>query len=124
MQATICRRCHTPGRPSRLRANALFSFILSAGLILIGNLARAEESHPGLAAEAMYAEALLAYNTKKIDEAGRILDEVLKLDPNHLSALEMRALTLKIQGDDVKAVRIYKQLLKVKPEAERGPYYF
>src|SRR5262245_13707993 len=86
--------------------------------------ARAEESHPGLQAEAVYAEALLHYNQRKMAEAARALDEVLKLDPNHLAALEMRALTLKIQGDDKRSVEIYKQLIKVKPKSDHPPYHF
>jgi len=110
---------------ARLRRFGIQALIIPALLFFFtAPLTRAEESHPGLAAEAMYAEALIAYNKKKIDETIKILDEVLRLDPDHLSALEMRALTLKIKGDDPKSVQIYKKLLLLKPEADRGPYYF
>jgi tetratricopeptide (TPR) repeat protein len=86
--------------------------------------ARGEESHPGLAAEAMYAEALLAYNQKRYGEAAKILDEAMRTDPKNIPVLEMRALTLKIEGNDPKSVEVYRKLIELKPKEQRAPYHF
>ena len=78
-----------------------------------------EESHPGLGAESQYAEAVLAFNRKQTDEAIKVLDVILKENPNHVEALELKALSLKVKGDDPKSIGVYEKLISIKPEAER-----
>lgn len=83
-----------------------------------------DESHPGLGLESEYSEAVLAYNKKQTSEAIRILNDILKQKPDHVQALELKALTLKSGGDEREALDTYQRLIKLKPEKERGPYYF
>lgn len=83
-----------------------------------------EESHPGLGLESLYSEAVLAFNRKQANEALRILDGILKQNPNHIESLELKALTLKAKGDEVKSIVVYERLLALKPIAERGAYHF
>lgn len=82
------------------------------------------ESHPGLAQESLYAEAVLAFNRKQTAEAIKILDELLKGDPRHLEALELKALALKSSGNDAQSLEVYQRLIQLKPPAERGLYHF
>lgn len=84
----------------------------------------AEESHPGISVEAHYMEAVLAYNKRKMDEALKILNQLLKAYPNNVEALELKALTLKSKGDDEQSLDTYNRLIKLKPMKDRGPYYF
>lgn len=86
--------------------------------------AYAEESHPGIAAESLYSEAVLAFNKKQTQEALKILDQLLQSSPNHVEALELKALSLKTQGNDPKSLEVYSKLVQLKPPAERGPYHF
>lgn len=88
------------------------------------DIADAQESHPGLANESRYAEAVIAYNKKKTAEALKILDELLKGSPKNIEYLEMKALVLKGKGDEKASFELYKQLYEAKPEKERGPYAF
>ncbi|OFY98255.1 MAG: hypothetical protein A2070_14415 [Bdellovibrionales bacterium GWC1_52_8] len=84
----------------------------------------AVESHPGINLESMYSEAVIAYNKKQSDQALKLLNELLVASPNHVEGLELMALTLKEKGDPTKAMEVYARLIKAKPEAARGPYYF
>ena len=84
----------------------------------------AEESHPGIGLESIYSEAVIAYNTKQTDKALKILDDLLKVAPGHLEGLELKALVLNSKGDDEKSLEVYQELIKLKPEEQRGPYYF
>jgi Tfp pilus assembly protein PilF len=120
MQQTICVKGDT-------KAKNVKSLLLLCVSVLTHFAAfplHAEESHPGLAVEAMYTEALLEFNKNNVQGAAKILDRVLRRDSQYLPALEMRALTLKISGDDNRAIDIYSQLIKLKPQAERGPYHY
>lgn len=102
------------------------SFFL--GLMALGawpaSGARAEEAHPGIGVESMYSEAVLAYNRKQSDEAVSILDRLLQGQPNHVEALELKALALKEKGKDAQSLDVYRKLLELKPPHERGPYHF
>lgn len=82
------------------------------------------ESHPGMDAETLYAEAVISFNTQKPDEALRYLDQVLKLKPGSIQALEMKALILRTKNSFEEALRTYLALMKLKPEEERPPYHF
>lgn len=82
------------------------------------------ESHPGMDAETLYAEAVIAYNTQKPDESLRLLDQVLRLKPSSTEALEMKALILRTKNSFEEALRTYLQLMKIKPLEERAPYHF
>lgn len=82
------------------------------------------ESHPGISVESTHAEAVMAFNEKKFPEAVRLLSLILKVDPKNIEALELTALSLKVQGKDQESTKIYEQLVKLKPDAERAPYHF
>src|SRR6185437_10461120 len=86
--------------------------------------ASASESHPGLGLEARYSEAVIAFNRHQTDEALRMLNEILSEKPDFAQAIEMKALILRNEGKDRLAVDEYLKLIKLKPEKERGPYYF
>ena len=86
--------------------------------------ARAEESHPGISVEPLYSEAVIAFNKKNSEEALRILNQLLKQDPRHVDALQLKALTLKTRGDDKEAIDTYTRLISLKPERETGAYHF
>jgi Tfp pilus assembly protein PilF len=103
---------------------ALARASLACALAATPSASRAEESHPGIGLEPMYSEAVLAYNRKNMDEAIRVLDELLKLAPDHVQALELKALSLKSKGDDKRSLQTYARLAKLKPPADRGPYLF
>jgi Flp pilus assembly protein TadD len=75
-------------------------------------------------AEVLYSEAVLALSHKQSQEAIKILNSLLKQYPENIEALELRALTLKNQGNDTLATESYKKLIQLKPPAERGPYHF
>jgi tetratricopeptide (TPR) repeat protein len=83
-----------------------------------------QESHPGLANESRYAEAVVAYTRKQTKEALKILDELIQGSPKNIEYLEMKALTLKGTGDEKSSIQVYQQLFEAKPDAERGPYAF
>lgn len=121
MPRTICVRSYTGTRKAALSHLLLWSFFVFFGpeLDLF-----AEESHPGISAESMYSEAVLAFNKKQTAEALSVLDELLKTSPNHVEALELKALTLKTRGEDRKSMEVYNKLIQLKPEKERGPYHF
>ena len=86
--------------------------------------AAAEESHPGIGLEAQYSEAVIAFNRQQTDEALRLLDRILAEHPDYTQAIELKALSLRNEGKDRPAVDEYLKLLKLKPEKDRGPYYF
>jgi tetratricopeptide (TPR) repeat protein len=85
---------------------------------------RAEESHPGLMAEALYSEALIAFHRQQIDEANRILDGLLSTQPNYAEALELRALILKEKGKEDDAAQIYEKLMAIRPPNQQAPYQY
>src|SRR6185437_5849313 len=99
-------------------------FLLLLACVLLSTIAFGEESHPGLGIESQYSEAVLAFNRKQNDEALRILNGILEKHPDYTAALELKALTLRSEGKDRDAVDEYLKLIKLKPESERGPYYF
>ena len=114
-------------RPSRVLACLQMPWALSFLLLTCATVSRtthAIESHPGISSESMYSEAVLAFNKKQSSEALRILDELLRTSPNHVEALELKALTLKSQGDDRNSLDVYNRLIRLKPDKERGPYHF
>lgn len=74
--------------------------------------------------EAQYAEAVIAFNGKRFDQARQILDQLLRISPNNPEALELKALSFKSEGKQKESIDTYRNLIKIKPEAERGPYYF
>lgn len=84
----------------------------------------AEESHPGLQAESLYAEAVLAYNRKDFAAAKALIDDLLKKEPKNIDSLQLLALIYRAQGKPELAYGAYRALVGLKPEAERGPYYF
>ena len=106
------------------RRHSLAASIVISLLLTSAAAARAEESHPGISVEPLYSEAVIAYNKKKTDEALRILNDLLRQDPKHVDALQLKALTLKTKGDDQEAVDTYTRLISLKPEKETGPYHF
>lgn len=123
MHPTICVRKYTW---VRLTAPFLVGYFVISGAFLEGVIARAkaEESHPGIGAESLYSEAVLAFNRKQTEESLKILEQLLKESPNHIEALELKALSLRSKGDDSKSLEVYQKLVQLKPAAERGPYHF
>jgi tetratricopeptide (TPR) repeat protein len=87
--------------------------------------ARAQRyAHAGQEIEVGYADAVLAFNNKNFRKALEHLDRLLAISPQHVPSLELQALTLRSQGDDPRSLTTYRRLIQLKPEAERGPYYF
>lgn len=82
------------------------------------------ETHPGISLEPMYAEAVIAYNSRQTEEALRVLDQILKLKPDHLQALELRSLALKAAGKPEESRANYQRLLRAVPAEKSGPYHF
>lgn len=111
-------QCRTPN------SRFWIAFSLVAGLACDFGPALAAESHPGLGAEVLFAEAVLAHHRKQTQEVLGKLNELLVETPNHIEALELKALTLKSTGGDKDAVSTYRKLLELKPPAERGPYHY
>lgn len=79
--------------------------------------------------EAVYFEAVLAFNGKDYNKSLQILDALVQQDPNTPEFLELKALVLKNVSDDKKSEEVYKQLIKLKKDqnkslAELGPYYY
>ncbi len=83
-----------------------------------------QESHPGIGRESRYAEAVIAFNKRKTEEAVKILNELLKESPLTVEYLELKALALKGKGDEKTSLEVYQQLYQAKPENERGPYAY
>ncbi|MDR3606426.1 MAG: tetratricopeptide repeat protein [Oligoflexia bacterium] len=86
--------------------------------------AYAEESHPGLMAEALYSEALIAFHRQQIDQAVKILDGLLATSPDYAEALELRALILRGKGSDAEAAQAYEKLLTIRPPEKQAPYHY
>jgi tetratricopeptide (TPR) repeat protein len=79
--------------------------------------------------EPRYAEAVLAYNAKKYEEALKILDSLLKEAPNLVEFLELKALALKSAKNDPESQKTYEDLIRVKTAEglsakSLAPYYF
>jgi Flp pilus assembly protein TadD len=87
-------------------------------------IAFAEESHPGMNAEVLYSEAVIALSRKQTQQALQTLDQLLKEYPQNIEGLELKALTLKNEGNEALAIESYKKLIQLKPSQERGPYHF
>jgi tetratricopeptide (TPR) repeat protein len=90
----------------------------------IGHTDEPVESHPGLQVESTYSEAVLDYNRQQSDEALKLLDKVLAVQPNHVQSLELKALILKTDKKNSEALGVYVRLLKLKAGNDRGPYCF
>jgi tetratricopeptide (TPR) repeat protein len=102
----------------------LLTVLIYLGASWGATMTRAEESHPGLMNEALYSEALIAFHRQQIDDAVRILDQVLASSPNYAEALELRALILKGKGDEAQALEMYQKLLTIRPAGQRAPYEY
>ncbi len=127
MYSTICVQFDTSRRLKKkpiLIKVLTFSALLTASHLVWSTQGRTEVSHPDLALEAVYTEALLHYNKREFNQAASLLDQALKIKPDYVPALEMRALTLKTNGDDHRAIEIYQELTRQKPQSEQGPYHF
>lgn len=112
--------CGTPDAVSRQTLPALVLILLC----LWAFPSLAEESHPGLQAESTYAEAVLAYNRKDYSAAKVLVEGLIKSDPKHVDSLQLLALIYRSQGKPEMAYGAYRALVQLKPESERGPYYF
>jgi hypothetical protein len=101
-------------------ASAIFLTVSGA----TASLAAEVETHPGISLEPMYAEAVIAYNSKQPGEALRILDNVLKAKADYIQALELKSLVLKDLGKPRESQANYERLIKATPPAKAGPYHF
>jgi hypothetical protein len=124
-------------RFSRIAMPSIKLTLLSFGALLslathlaTSQPALAEESHPGLMAEALYSEALIAFHRKQIDQAISILDKVLAETPNYADALELRALLLKNQdhpgnpSNEDEEIKTYERLIPLRPAQQAAPYHY
>ncbi len=110
----------------RIRFNFFFALLILMKPFVTFAIppADTQESHPGISRESRYAEAVIAFNKRKTEEAIKILDELLKEAPKTIEYLELKALALKGTGDEQTSLDLYRQLFEAKPENERGPYAF
>ena len=92
--------------------------------VFLRTQAFAEESHPGLAIEANYAEAVLQFNAKDFPKTVEVLDSILQVEPKHIQALELKALSQRSLGKSLESISTYQALLAIKPLAEQAPYHF
>ena len=79
--------------------------------------------------EPRYAQAVLAYNSRKYQESLKILDQLLKEAPGLVEFLELKALALKSAKNDEESAKTYAALILAKTQArakpsEIAPYYF
>ena len=108
-----------------IRISIIPCLLLAGFTGLFGSgIANADESHPGIGLESQYSEAVLAFDRQQIDKAVGILNQILAEHPDYTQALELKALALRTEGKDRLAIDEYLKLIKIKPEKERGPYYF
>ena len=84
----------------------------------------AQVSHPGLAMESRYSEAVIAYNKRQVKKSLVILDELIKIAPSNKEYLEMKALALKGSGDPKQSLEVYLRLYAIAKDKEQGPYAF
>jgi hypothetical protein len=96
------------------------------GTLSVPSLSRAEmiKAH-----EPRYAQAVLAYNSRKYQESLKILDQLLKEAPGLVEFLELKALALKSAKNDEESAKTYASLILAKSQAkakpsEIAPYYF
>jgi tetratricopeptide (TPR) repeat protein len=83
------------------------------------------ESHPGISLEPMYSEAVIDYNSKQPAEALKVLDRVLRMKPDYVQALELKALVLKGMGKPEESRKNYEALIQANPDrAKAAPYHF
>jgi tetratricopeptide (TPR) repeat protein len=82
------------------------------------------ESHPGISLEPIFSEAVIAYNSKNPVEALKVLDRLLKIQPDYVRALELKALLLKSSGKPEESRKNYEALIKASPKEKAGPYHF
>lgn len=73
--------------------------------------------------ENLEAEALIAFHEGKLETALSRIDSALKLTPQSLKLLELRALTLKSSGDWEAAYKTYGELTALKAAGERRAAY-
>lgn len=99
-----------------------FAFVLFLGFLAPHT--KAEESHPNMSLEPIYAEAVLAYNSKNTRRTLELLDSILNVDPKYIGALELKALTLKNLGESKRSLDEYLKLLKITSGKDRAPYHF
>src|SRR4051812_12407843 len=85
-------------------------------------MARSEELHPGQDIEVRYSEAVITFVRKDYNQTVELLNSLLKGVPGNPEALELKALALKTAGKDKESLATYRELLRIKPEAERAPY--
>lgn len=76
-----------------------------------------------------YAEAVLEYNSKKYDNALKLLTEIQKKAPKAVEVLELKAITFKALKDDKGAAEVYRDLIQLKTKEgkekkEIAPYAF
>jgi tetratricopeptide (TPR) repeat protein len=111
----------------RVGITGVFAGLASVSVLyplISATIACGEESHPGMNAEVLYSEAVIALSRKQTQQALATLDQLLKEYPQNTEGLELKALTLKNEGNEALAIESYKKLIQLKPVQERGPYHF
>lgn len=106
------------------RQNSLFFTAFVFLLSLLALHTNAEESHPGMGLEPIYAEAVLEFNSKNSIRALELLDSILVINPKYIGAIELKALTLKTIGQSKRSLEEYHKLLRITSGKDRAPYHF
>ncbi|NDF15583.1 hypothetical protein EB061_09725 [bacterium] len=114
--------------PSLRPLRRFFPENLVVGLIAFAGLTPAE-AEVIKAHEPRYAQAVLAYNSRKYEESLKILNQLLKESPGLVEFLELKALALKSAKNDEESAKTYAALIVSKTQAkakpsEIAPYYF
>jgi tetratricopeptide (TPR) repeat protein len=64
-----------------------------------------------------FEQALTAHRAGRLDEAGRLYDAVLAVDPRHADALHLSGVLKNQQGEPAEALRLVAAALRAKPNA-------
>jgi tetratricopeptide (TPR) repeat protein len=95
-----------------------FSFIaLYMGVTSLPNQASVKDGHNWISETSSYVmyEAMQDYCREKYDNAINKYNEVLKNDPNNVTALRRLSYTYEACGDTAKARVVWQKLLKIQP---------
>jgi tetratricopeptide (TPR) repeat protein len=77
---------------------------------------RDSHSHNSITLQRVFDQALCAYQNGKLVEAEKLCDSILKLSPEALPALQMKALISLTQRSFTVAVELYRRVIKADPK--------
>lgn len=98
---------------------------LLAAIAFAPALCGAASKYPAERTEPAHAKAMIRYNAGDLPRAQGILDELLVDYPDYVPALELKALILRRQGHDARALKIYERLISLAESPKKAaPYHF